>query len=187
MLLFSSVLFGICASLDSLLIGMACGMRNVRISFRQNLFISLITLVGTGGAITLGIWLIPLFPPFLTQIGGSILLLAMGLYYLLKWVFRKIRPASGNEKRTILPLSLRETFFLGIVLSFNNMGIGISASMAGLKLLPASFFSLLFSLCFLAVGNHLSRTRLLPISDKLSDPLSGLLLIILGICQMFLS
>ena len=47
MQLFPSLLFGISASLDALLVGISYGLRKVRIRLWQNLVISLVTLSGT--------------------------------------------------------------------------------------------------------------------------------------------
>ena len=42
----SSLLFGVSSSLDALLIGISLGLRHVRLKYSQNLFISLIALLG---------------------------------------------------------------------------------------------------------------------------------------------
>lgn len=86
------------------------------------------------------------------------------------------------------PLTHRELLLLGIALSANNMGIGIGASMAGIPLWAASFFTFLCSMCFLGMGNCLGnclgQLKFLRLADRFADPLSGLLLILLGICQL---
>ena len=50
----ASLLFGISASLDALLVGISYGLRNVRIRLWQNLSISLVTLLGTCLSVGLG-------------------------------------------------------------------------------------------------------------------------------------
>lgn len=82
---------------------------------------------------------------------------------------------------TLTPTKL---FLLGIALSANNMGIGIGAGMAGLPLVSTCFFTLLFSVFFLHLGNCLGRLQKLRIEEHFADLLCGLLLIILGICQL---
>lgn len=51
---FASLLFGISASLDALLVGIGYGIRGTRIKLWQNLVISLITLLGTCLSVGLG-------------------------------------------------------------------------------------------------------------------------------------
>lgn len=68
----------------------------------------------------------------------------------------------------------------------NNIGIGLSASMAGLPLLPAAVTTLIFSVLFLLCGNQLGQSRFLRLIGNAADPISGLLLIGLGIIQLAL-
>ena len=56
------LLFGISASLDALLVGMALGLQKVPLPARHNLLISTVTLIGTVISIGLGNLLLPLFP-----------------------------------------------------------------------------------------------------------------------------
>lgn len=75
------LLFGISASLDALLVGMALGLQKVPLPARHNLLISTVTLIGTVISIGLGNLLLPLFPIGIgTRIGSSVLIL-FGLYY----------------------------------------------------------------------------------------------------------
>ena len=55
------LLFGISASLDALLVGMALGLQKVPLPARHNLLISTVTLIGTVISIGLGNLLLPLF------------------------------------------------------------------------------------------------------------------------------
>ena len=50
----ASLLFGISASLDALLVGVSYGIRGIRIRLWQNLAISLVTLLGTCLSVGLG-------------------------------------------------------------------------------------------------------------------------------------
>ena len=80
------LLFGISASLDALLVGMALGLQKIPLPARHNLLISTVTLIGTVISIGLGNLLLPLFPIGIgTRIGSSVLIL-FGLYYVGKWL-----------------------------------------------------------------------------------------------------
>ena len=81
-------------------------------------------------------------------------------------------------------LSAPETFILSLTLSVNNIGIGLSASMAGLSLLPAAAMTFGCSALFLLCGNRLGQSRFLCLIGNAADPISGLLLIGLGILQL---
>ena len=74
------LLFGISASLDALLVGMALGLQKVPLPARHNLLISTVTLIGTVISIGLGNLLLPLFPIGIgTRIGSSVLILFRSL------------------------------------------------------------------------------------------------------------
>ena len=197
MQLLPSILFGISASLDSLLVGIGYGLRCVRIRLWQNLTIGLISLLGTSLSVFLGSRLLPLLPSFLACCIGSLVLILLGVYYIAKWIFsimQSHRKKSGQNgeltetsARKQLPgLTAWETFFLSLTLSANNIGIGLSASMAGLHLLPAAAATFSCSVLFLLAGNRMGRCRLLQFIGKAADPISGLLLMGLGVLQLAL-
>lgn len=198
MQIFSSLLFGISASLDAFLVGITYGIRKIHISFLQNVFISLITLAGTVLSIGLGMRIVPFFPPQAAQYAGSGILMAMGLYYIIKFMYLRIKKylihrhdpshelskASKEKENTPPSLTLKESVLLGLALSVNNMGIGVGASIAGLTLGPAAAMTLLFSVLFLLLGNRLGKIKLLHMAGSAADPLSGLLLMGLGLCEL---
>lgn len=199
MLLFSSLLFAVSASLDAFLVGLTFGIRRIHISFPKNLLISLITLAGTAFSILSGHFLSPLFAGHLTKMAGGLLLILMGIYYVIKCLLNAGRQPTEQccSPPTSVPngevsmqaftgnsLSLQESLLLGLALSANNMGIGIGASIAGLPLLPACVFTFLCSVCFLALGSRLGRMKLLKLADRYADLLCGLLLILLGLYEL---
>lgn len=78
-----------------------------------------------------------------------------------------------------------QAFLLGCALSLNNIGIGFSASIAGLPFLPASLSTFLCSLGFLALGSRLGQSAIVQKFEDYADPVSGLLLVLLGLCQLY--
>ncbi len=201
MQLFSSLLFGISASLDALLMGIAYGIRRVHIGFWANMLISLITLLGTCLSVGAGSLLGPLLPSSLGKWIGSVILILYGLYYLMKsmnslWKkypqeIKKASPASRRteltkteDSRNTMPLSIPSAMTLGLLLSVNNIGIGLSASIAGLSLAPAAAMTVLFSVAFLSLGNRLGKSCLSRHIGDAADPISGALLILLGVWEL---
>lgn len=194
---FPSLLFGVSASLDALLIGISYGIRQVHVRLWQNLFISLVTLLGTCLSISAGHLLIPLLPRLVSNYAGSLILVLLGIYYILKHLISLLRSRRGkvfpdsaainavSRKQEPQILSPAEVFTLSLTLSLNNLGIGLSASLAGLTLLPTAVATLACSVLFLFWGNRLGRCRLLQLAGCAAEPLSGVLLIGLGITQLF--
>jgi len=200
MQLLSALLFGISASLDALIIGITYGIKKIKISLLQNILISLITLAGTVISIGLGSSLKPLLSAQTARIAGSTLLMMLGLYYILKYIRAIWKKYSSGKNLTINEiqgastveseedkknrLSIQETAILGLALSVNNIGIGISASIAGLSLLPTAIATFICSVCFLLLGTSVGKVKILNIADKYSDLLTGLILIGLGIFEL---
>lgn len=197
MQLVPSLLFGISASLDALLVGVSYGLRGVRIRLLQNLFISLVALLGTCLSVGLGSLLTPLLPPLVCSCAGSLILMFLGIYYIAKWTLTvqqdrdadRFPDSEGSAlistDRTLC-LTAAEVFFLSITLSVNNLGIGLSASIAGLALIPAATATCICSILFLYLGNRLGRSRLMQLIGNLADPISGVLLICLSLIQFLL-
>lgn len=206
MQILSSLLFGISASLDTLLIGFSYGMRRIHIPFRQNLLIGLITFWGSLFSMELGTLLGPLLPQRMTAYAGSGLLISFGCYYLIKYpVYRKTKPpltepesmppspSKNNTDATLTAtsqdtsfLTFTDTLLLGIMLSMNNIGIGFGTGMAGLLLVPTLISIFLLSLIFMALGNRMGEWKAFTFTESMADMISGILLICLGITQLIL-
>ena len=198
MLLVPSLLFGVSASLDALLLGVSYGLRGVHIRLLQNLFISVITLLGTCLSVSLGSFLTPMLPSVISGCAGSLILMFLGVYYVTKWILSALQcrmsDQSQEPKEAALTsaeqscpcLTILQLFLLSLALSVNNLGIGLSASMAGLTLMPAAISTGACSVLFLYLGNRLGRSRLLQLIGNLSEPISGVLLIGLSLFQLFL-
>ena len=197
---FASLLFGISASLDALLVGIGYGIRGTRIKLWQNLVISLITLLGTCLSVGLGHRLVRLLPGVIGDYAGSLILILLGLYYIVKWTISFLRCDSGetaseNPGHEMVSasvsiafpcLKLTEVLVLSLTLSLNNLSAGLSASLAGLTLLPAAVSTLACSVLFLFAGNRRGRNPVLQLAGKGAEPISGGLLIGLGVMQFFL-
>ncbi len=213
-MLITSLLFGISASLDALLVGIGFGLRRVRIRLWQNLAISLVTLLATCLCVGLGHRLAVLLPAMVSAYAGSLVLVLLGLYYIAKWGMsllrsRARRPAiagdcggkpsglspacrpTGPEQTprgapadcaellpgAALSLSLPEVLTLSLTLSLNNL--------AGLALVPAAIATFVCSVLFLEGGNRLGGCRMLQLAGCAAEPVSGILLIGLGMVWLF--
>lgn len=176
----SALLFGISASLDALILGISYGLRGIHIKFRNNFIISMITLLGTCLSVGFGERLVLLIPQSINTWIGSVTLIGYGLFYIIKFIINLAK------KHTFKTESDKNSIFItGIALSLNNIGIGLGASIAGLHLLPAAVSTFVFSFFFLFAGNHLGRSRLSSILGNAADPISGLLLLGLGVWELF--
>lgn len=80
----------------------------------------------------------------------------------------------------------KEALTLGLALSLNNMGLGVGASVSGLYLWETVLFSFIFSLVFVRLGYIISNGFLGSLLGKYSSLISSLIILSLGLYQMFL-
>ncbi|MCB7305423.1 manganese efflux pump [Bariatricus massiliensis] len=212
--LISSLLFALSANMDTFIVGMSCGIKKDHISLFRNMVISLITLAGTVISISAGLTLAPLLPKKAAQISGSIILILLGLYYIIKSIIIRIKESHKNKlmrisalsaaelpdcseestcdiKMTELPpdrhlLPMKDAVLLGLALSINNIGMGIGASITGVELFPTAVLTLAVSMLFLTLGNQLGESTFFKTIRWAADPLSGLILVGLGVYEIFI-
>jgi len=189
MQLIPSLLFGISVSLDALVVGIGYGIRRVKIRPWQNLLISLISLIGTCLSVGIGRVLFHHSSSFPGVVLGSGILILYGIYYISKYLFYPhASPSEDSHKVTAANyLSNAEVFSLSVALAANNIGIGLSASIAGLPFCLAAFMTFLFSVLFLFLGNRLGSCRLFYLAAKRADLIAGCLLIGLGLWEVCLN
>jgi putative sporulation protein YtaF len=82
-------------------------------------------------------------------------------------------------------IEFREAIVLGLLLCLNNVGLGIGASITGLNLYSTSIASILFSLAFIPLGCYVGSKLLPKKFSKLSNVLSALIILVLGIYELF--
>lgn len=187
MSLISPFLFACTVNVDAFLVGMSYGFRNFRITICQNLFISLIAFAGTLLSILSGSALLRLLPPFPAKWLGGGLLLCFGCFYLCRYLLCCLNRLPPPEEASLrLPLSPRATILLGLSLSCNNIGIGISASLGGISFFSTALITFFTSLFFLSAGNHIGRSAFFQLPGSSAELLSGIMLILLGLCSCIL-
>lgn len=180
--LLSSLLFGVSASADSLVMGLSYGIRKTPIGWKANLLAGLICLAGTVLSMALGQGALAFLSPHFAGLAGGALILSIGAAGLACfWRSRK----KGREADAVHPITLRQTVALGLALAVNNMALGVGAGITGLALAPTALSTLACSLMFLYGGNRLGQTRLSEPVGKFAEPLAGLLMIGLGLYEIF--
>lgn len=179
------LLLTVAATSDSFVIGFNYGIKDVRINRASNLFISLLCFAGTYLSMLAGRLLGGAVDSALADRLGAGVLLALGAYMLV-CAMRKCRaavamrdPALVDKDRSKV-IELRESLFIGLLLTLNNMGLGIGVGIAGLPILLTSAVCAAASFFFIGAGCMLGgRLRRLPLARYL-EILSALLVLLLG-------
>ena len=171
------------------MIGISYGIKKTRISFLSNLIIGLITFLGTILSIGLGMKIADFIPSSVSQVIGSVILIALGGYYAVKsfWTKNMDPSASGNnsaEAKESTTLTIKESAVLGFALTINNIGLGIGASITGIPILSTSLITFFLSMLFLFIGNKIGSSWISRFLHRYAEPLSGLIIIALGIYEL---
>lgn len=151
--------FAVSSSLDNFGVGIAYGIRNIRISWLSNMVIAVICFLFSVAGIVFGLWLADILPGILPTLVGGFLLFIIGLRIVLLAVPRKKQIANekGDEPATNVTsvkeilehpeiadadksgeIGFGESIILGIALSANALTNGLGAGLLGLSPLAIS-------------------------------------------------
>ncbi len=198
-MLLSWLIFALALSLDAYGIGIAYGMRAIRVTAMAQVVLCLLSFVLTGAALLFGQTIGSFLPVSFSARLGPCLLLGLGLYQILKeWGSKKKTPADFAHPARLLSspeegdrdrsssIDGREAFALGIALSIDAACAVTGAGIAGhgSLLLPAA--TALFQLLLLRLGTFCGKRlrHYLPFDAAFWGLSSGLLLVLLGIALL---
>ena len=183
----SSLILAISSSIDSLGIGITYGLKNTKISFISKIILFTLSLIISFSSIFLGYFLNDFISTPITSFFGSLILIFIGICIIFKTIFENKNKKNNyydfNFSNLIDP---KEAIVLGLALSLDSFGIGISYSLidANCFLFPILISS--FQILFLSLGSLVGR-KLKSISkfpDFIYGFISGILLILIGLLKI---
>jgi putative sporulation protein YtaF len=193
------ILIGIASNLDNAGVGIAYGVRGIRISKSANFMIAMISLLMTMLSGIVGAWLSMYISSFVSHLIGAIVIVSVGIYVLYQ-PFRKRKsvekPTNHNLIQRILQqpeeadldrsktISFKESLILGSALGINALAGGFDAGVTHLHVLSTSVAVGFFSFAVLGLTDYVGRKYIAVKFDKLATILSGILLILLGLYQI---
>ncbi len=188
---------------DNMGVRIAYSIRGVRISTLINLWISVITFVISFLAAYSGTVISGVVSKHLSSLIAMLLLTTIGSWMILEPYLKKDNDCSDESLRTnknsafhvlLDPknadmdnskhIDFKEATFLGIALSINNVGGGVSAGMIGLNSFWVGFLSAVLSFIALWAGNYVAEFFIKWNLSKKASIVAGLLLIAIGIEQI---
>lgn len=206
------LLIAFVSNLDNFAVGVSYGTRKIFIPFKANLIIALITGLGTFISMILGKFISNIFTTAEANFLGGAVIVLVGVWIFIKEfvnLFKKEKSISECEEKDIencgfireIPkilenpfladndfsgyISIGESITLGSALAVNNMANGIGAGLAGLNPIATALAAFVISLIFVWMGIKLGHDYIYNLLGKISGPLAGIILIILGIYEMF--
>lgn len=198
------LIFAITSSSDSFIIGLNYGTKRINISMTINLLVALISCIGTIVAMMFGGLVLSFLDPkhacYMDKISG-VLLMLLGIYMLVQAYGNQLQNKRNTKKThsyndmlaypeivdkdNSKTIDSKEAIILGLILSINNIGLGLGASMMELNVYIVSLASLICSMLFIKLGCYfgtkLSFSKLAGYVEKASASI----IIIFGLCQMF--
>ncbi|MGO9013772.1 MAG: sporulation membrane protein YtaF [Dissulfurispiraceae bacterium] len=189
---------------DNIGVRIAYSIRGIKISTLINLWISVITFFISYFAAYSGSMITGFFGKHLSSIIAMLLLSAIGLWMILEQYIRRVKndPAEEPDQENasnilhvlVKPenadmdrskhIDFKEATILGIALSINNVGGGLSAGMMGLSSLLVGFLSAVISFIALWSGNYIAEYFIKWNINKKATVVAGLALIAIGIEQV---
>ncbi len=173
-------LFTLACNLDTVLLAMSYAVKGIHVTAGQSVLVAAVTTAVTLLSLLLGDAAAALLPVGAGTLGG-LALIALGLWFLLDWL-RGPGTAAGADA----PRRLWGWVTLAAALAVNNAGIGMAAGVTGISPLGAALCNFLVTLAALPAGRWLGGRGVGRLLGRGAVPLSGALLVLLGLWEMFL-
>ncbi|MCL2774975.1 MAG: manganese efflux pump [Oscillospiraceae bacterium] len=191
--IFLSVICAVTANLDTLGVSVAYGIKKIKINMFCNIVIAVVSTVGTFISMLFGIFISKTIAvQFINYIGSAILIL-IGLYFIYEF-FKKnhseyeeiIETPTKADTNNSGTLELSEIFTLALALTVNNLGVGISASIAGLNIWATTILTFIVTMLFIKIGTFIGNSKIFNFIGKYSSLISGIIIALIGVCTIFI-
>lgn len=201
-LILSALLFSLSSNLDNVVVGIAYGIKKIKIGIIPNFAIAVITCTGTFLSMSLGVYISKFLPHFIANALGSIIIVILGGYFIIQSIVKLINNKKSNElalkditdmieyaQKSDLDnsgdINIKEALLVAFGLTFNNLGTGIAASITGVSIEFTVIFTFILSILTIIIGEVLGNHVLGKLFGKYAPLISGILLIALGIIEFF--
>jgi len=199
------ILLAIATSLDSLGVGIAYGLSGTRVRLSAHVCISTVMMAITWTAVACGNQISRYLADWVTHALSAAFFVGVGIWILAPlarkgWRNRRSATAAVSHQPPTLAdvldnpeladldasrdIDVREALFLGVALSLNNIGGGVSAGMIHISPFGMASWSVFFNVLCLTgghlLGRKLSGTRL----SSYAQILSGLLMVAVGLYEL---
>ncbi len=207
----SAVLFSLAVSIDGFGVGLAYGLRRIKISLIPLLVICLTSAVAITVSMFFGSLVAFLFAPAVAVRVGALLLMLVGFWIILEAWSKANGKGKASEDFSLLlrikvpvlgiviqilkepqeadfdksgTISSKEALILGLALAMDAFGAGFGAAVAGFQLALIPFLVGAFKFVLLTMGLWLGRRNTFQKMGLLGSLLPGVILIILGVLQL---
>lgn len=202
----SSFIFAITVNIDNFAVGIAYGIKGIKVGQLGNLIIAFISAVGTFLSMSLGLIVCRYFPLKIANLMGSLILIGIGLWFIIDFLFKCKKEKKESAESNNLPFNCielldspekadldhsgtidhKESIALAVALSLNNIGLGLGSSISGSNIFITTLLTFVISIPTIMIGCHLGNSWLSTILGKYTALISGMIVIGLGIFEIFI-
>jgi len=199
-LILSALLYSLSSNLDNLVVGIAYGIKKIKIGIIANLIIAVVTSIGTFLSMSVGSYISKFLPHFLANYLGAVVIIILGVYFItqsiikflnnikskelaLKNITDMIEYAEKSDLDSSGDISMKEALLIALGLTFNNLGTGVAASITGVSIQLTVLSTFILSILVIIFGESIGNHVLGKFCGKYAPLFSGILLIILGIIE----
>ncbi len=201
------IILAIAVSLDSISVGIAYGLRDIKIPIISRMVIALATSIAMLVSLTMGNFIQSLLSPFMAKIIGAFILFGMGVWMIAESVAQD--KSNKQTKESILTIRLKplglvvqvlkepviadidtsgtidtnEAFLLGFALALDAFGVGLGAAVAGLNAIFMVIFVTAMSFLLLSLGLYYGKKKKSFISEDKMKYIPGGLLIVIALIK----
>ena len=196
----SALSFSLSSNLDNVVVGIAYGIKKVKIGIISNLIIAFVTSIGTYLSMLAGAYISKFLPRSFANAFGALIIIILGIYFIIQSITKLIKNTKSKElalknitdmieyaQKSDLDnsgdINMKEALIVAFGLTFNNLGTGVAASITGVNIQLTVIFTFILSIFTIIFGGAIGNHVLGKILGKYASLFSGVLLIILGIIE----
>lgn len=205
-------LIALAISIDSFSVGMAYGIKNIRVPLKSILILDIISITLLSIGFFAGNMLSKLYPTFLTSLLGSLILFAIGVWYIFQgWLNLKYPKNPSEEPISIAIISIkslgiainimrdpsmvdldisgtidtREAVLLGFALAVDSLAVGLVVSLSSIYLILMTLVMVgILNLLLLVTGIFFGKKYLMGhLRDKTAF-VPGFILILISLMRL---
>jgi putative sporulation protein YtaF len=199
-LILSALLFSLSSNLDNVVVGIAYGIKKIRIGIFANLIIAFITSTGTFLSMSVGAYISKFLPHSVANSLGAGVIIILGVYFVTQSIIKLINNTKSKElalknitdmieyaEKSDLDnsgnINIKEALLVAFGLTFNNLGTGVAASITGVSIQFTVISTFILSIFTIISGEAVGKQVLGKFFGKYAPLFSGILLIMLGIIE----
>lgn len=182
------------SSLDSLAVSISYGAKKVIFPIKTILIVCSISTMGTYLSMKFGQMVISYTGgEIITYIGGFILIF-MGILFIYNSTPKDDLVLKNIVENPIIidtdnsgKIETNEAFFLAVALTINNLGVGIASAIAGLDITLTTIFTFITTFISIQLGSYIGKKIVSKNLGILSQVISGLIIILIGLAKIITS